>query len=497
MKAFFLYNDKNFDSTMKLPWNEQDLIQDLGLDMLFCSMANGDEFIYEISKKVILSGIGNDIQTIEYRQSVLKDCLANPQIVSEIYAIVIETIEKERKDYWGWSDKYPSAILDRARGLLEMYTLMLRELKKVVEKNMRSFKSEAFLNLFLSLEGELSEDYFEQVQRQLRSLKFANGIQVSAELGTGNRGGNYILRKPKREKRWLSGFFSPKEKSFTYTIAPRDEAGAKALTNLASRGINQAANALAQSCDHILDFFRVLKTELAFYMGCINLFSELERIGAPFHFPVPLPKGERAYLFKDLYDINLCLTKQEKILGNDLKVRSKDLFVVTGANQGGKSTFLRSIGSAQLMMQSGMAVPAVSYSAGLCDAIYTHFKREEDANMVSGKLDEELARMDKIIRSITQHSVLLLNESFAATNEKEGSEIARQIVLALHENHISIFYVTHLYDFASSLYEKKIPGALFLRAQRGKGGIRTYRIKKGAPLQTSFGYDLYRKIFQN
>lgn len=184
-------------------------------------------------------------------------------------------------------------------------------------------------------------------------------------------------------------------------------------------------------------------------------------------------------------------------MGNDLKVRSKDLFVVTGANQGGKSTFLRSIGSAQLMMQSGMAVPSASYSAGLCDAIYTHFKREEDENMVSGKLDEELARMDKIIRSITQHSVLLLNESFAATNEKEGSEIARQIVLALHENHISIFHVTHLYDFASSLYEKKIPGALFLRAQRGKGGIRTYRIKKGAPLQTSFGYDLYRKIFQN
>jgi DNA mismatch repair ATPase MutS len=64
---------------------------------------------------------------------------------------------------------------------------------------------------------------------------------------------------------------------------------------------------------------------------------------------------------------------------------------LTGANQGGKSTFLHSIGLAQLMMQSGMFVGAERFEAAPCPALFTHYKREEDATMKSGKLDEELA----------------------------------------------------------------------------------------------------------
>ncbi len=69
------------------------------------------------------------------------------------------------------------------------------------------------------------------------------------------------------------------------------------------------------------------------------------------------------------------------------------LVMITGANQGGKSTFLRSIGLAQLMMQCGMFVPAESLSSNVCDGIFINFKREEDATMKCGKLDEELSRM--------------------------------------------------------------------------------------------------------
>ncbi len=65
-------------------------------------------------------------------------------------------------------------------------------------------------------------------------------------------------------------------------------------------------------------------------------------------------------------------------------------FYVTGANQGGKSTFLRSIGLSQLMMQCGMFVPAKYLCSNICESIFTHYKREEDTTMSSGKLDEEL-----------------------------------------------------------------------------------------------------------
>ena len=82
------------------------------------------------------------------------------------------------------------------------------------------------------------------------------------------------------------------------------------------------------------------------------------------------------------------------------------------------------------MMQCGMFVAAESFRANVSDGVFTHYKREEDANMKSGKLDEELGRMSAIIDNVTPNSIVLFNESFASTNEREGSEIARQIVRA-------------------------------------------------------------------
>ncbi len=170
--------------------------------------------------------------------------------------------------------------------------------------------------------------------------------------------------------------------------------------------------------------------------------------------------------------------------------------IITGANQGGKSTFLRSIGLSQLMMQCGMFVPAELFSSNLCDSLFTHFKREEDTEMSSGRLDEELSRMSEIVDHLTSNSMLLLNEFFAATNEREGSEIAGQITRALLENHIKVFFVTHLYEFAHRFYENQRDSALFLRAERRDDGGRTFKMIAGEPLQTSYGGDLYSQLFE-
>ncbi len=142
----------------------------------------------------------------------------------------------------------------------------------------------------------------------------------------------------------------------------------------------------------------------------------------------------------------------DRVIGNNVTADDMQLIMITGANRGGKSTFLRSLGVAQLMMQTGMFVPAEAFRANVCRMIFTHFKREEDVTMKSGKLDEELSRMSSIIQKLTPNSIVLFNESFASTNEREGSEIARQIVRALLERGIKVFYVTHLFDLAQSFH---------------------------------------------
>ena len=114
--------------------------------------------------------------------------------------------------------------------------------------------------------------------------------------------------------------------------------------------------------------------------------------------------------------------------------------------------------------------------------MFTHFKREEDATMTRGKLDEELARMSDIADYIGLKSLLLCNESFASTNEREGlpDRPRRHRRLAPRRASRSSF-VTHLYDLAHSLHQPPDRNTLFLRAERRDDGARTFRLMPAEP----------------
>ncbi|MGO9118554.1 MAG: MutS-related protein [Desulfomonilaceae bacterium] len=497
MKAFLMYKSQDFDLERQLPSNEQALTQDLELNTLFDAMALGDHFLFKVARTAVLSSLNlTDEDTILYRQNILKDCLRNPSVIRDIYQIPIELIAKKRESWLGFFRNYPSSILYEARKLLQICVGLLGRLKNIADEHADKFESEGFTAFFAMIKKELDDEYLSRMQNYLKALEFRGGVLMSAELGKGNEGANYILRKPEGKRRnWVDWILAQRRPSYTFRLAPRDQAGAMTLEELRNRGINLVANALAQSSDHIDHFFSMLRSELAFYVGCLNLSEQLAQMGEPISFPTPAAVRDRRHSFQGLYDICLALTKRQKIVGNRVNSDNKDLVIVTGANQGGKSTFLRSIGVSQLMMQCGMFVPAESFSANICHGLFTHYKREEDATMKSGKLDEELSRMSGIVDNIRSDSLVLFNESFAATNDREGSEIARQITSALLEKRIKIFFVTHLYQFAHDFYDKELQNACFLRAERQADGTRTFKLIEGEPLQTSFGEDVYNRIF--
>lgn len=496
MKVFLMYKDRDFDIKQKLPLNEQCLVQDLELNTLFNAMSLNDNFLFEIAKKTVLISI-KDLDTILYRQNILKDCLKNPSIVRDIYSVAAEALEREKKIHYGILSDYPRYLLSRSVEVLQMFVDMLQKLMSTVHEHADKFDSEGFSRLFTMLKQELDDDYFQLIQTHLNNLKFRNGVFISAELGKGNKGINYVLRSRHDKKiSWFKRIFNNKNQALTFYISDRDESGINALSELKDRGLSSVADAASQSASHILSFFNMLKIELAFYVGCLNLHEQLTKKGEPTSFPLPVASRERKHSCSGLYDVCLSLNLEQRVVGNDMNGDNKDLVIITGANQGGKSTFLRSIGQAQLMMQCGMFVPAKSFSANISEDIFTHYKREEDITMSSGKLDEELSRMNFIVNNITPNSLLLFNESFAATNEREGSEIARQITCALIEKHIKVFFVTHFYEFAHGFYDKKMNNVLFLRAERQEDGGRTFKMLEGEPIQTSYGVDLYKAIFE-
>ncbi len=105
--------------------------------------------------------------------------------------------------------------------------------------------------------------------------------------------------------------------------------------------------------------------------------------------------------------------------------------------------------------------------------------------------------MSLIVDQVRPGSLVLLNESFASTNEREGSEIGRQIVGALLEARVKVVYVTHMFDLASRFHAARSEESLFLRAERLPDGRRTFRLIEGEPLPTSHGQDIYHAIFSD
>ena len=487
MKALLMFRDKDFNLQTESCFGHETLMADLELKRILTVMARGDEIILSACSFALFNPL-QSIEEIRYRQENLQDALSNPAAIRRLYEITIETFQRKKSSWYHLGSHYLSSTFSSAIELLKIYTAMLMELRLVADSSLHSFWFDGFKNLLAMIQLELDDDYFAEVRAHLDDLKSRDGTLISAVPGDCLEGINYVLRRKKRKNFWRRWHFSP-----SFTIAPRDDAGARDLENRKDRAINGAANALAQSAEHLEHFFTMLRSELAFYVGCLNLSDSLRLLGLPICIPRLTPADMNSRTWQGLYDISLALLKNTSVVRNRLEANDKHLYIITGANQGGKSTFLRSIGQAQLMAQCGMFVGAKNFIAPVRYGIFSHFKKEEDAAMKSGKLDEELSRMNEIAGHLQNGSFILFNESFASTNEREGSEICRQITQALIENGVEVFSVTHLYTYASAFLDNN--KTQYLWAERLDNNERTFKIIPGEPMQTAFGMDLYEKIF--
>ncbi|HEY3684087.1 MAG TPA: hypothetical protein VGL93_13655 [Streptosporangiaceae bacterium] len=498
MKVHLMHRDADFDPGAELPGHAETLAQDLGLRTLFDAMAartdERDDYLYKIAVGAVMHPL-TDADAIVYRQRILADCLDHPDLVRGLYDLAVEAVTGERGFYFGLFRDSPDAVMNRSVRLLDFLAVRLRKLRATADEHAAGFASGGFTRFFAMIAEELDDAYLAEVDAHLEELKFRRGSLISARLGPGNRGRDHVLRRQRRPRGLRDRLTLGERGTYGFTIADRDEAGIHALSDLRARGINDAANAVGQATDHIVAFFAALRAELAFYVGCLNLHDRLAAIGAPACLPEPVPSRRPVLTARGLYDMCLALHTGTPPVGNDLRADGRVLVMITGANSGGKSTLLRAIGLAQILTQAGMFAPAAELRTDLRDGVYTHFKREEDATMRSGKLDEELARMSAIADDIPPAGLLLCNESFASTNEREGSELARQIVHAMTDAGVKTVYVTHLYDLAHGLHTEDRADLLFLRAHRDPDGTRTYTLPEAEPLPTSHGADAFRRLF--
>lgn len=538
MNVYLLYKDREWAGIKKY-YDAKSIVQDLGLKTLYTNAGkdvvfeNGsvknikdqDAFIYDTMSKVMVAPLVSK-EEIVYRQEIIKDCLANEDFIKQLYTeagrIISEWDKLGRKSgYTGRQDL--AAWAEKQIHITELFAGGLKEIKGLLKKYHSFFESEGLKDLAKRICIEFDDEYEKNIEKLIKDVAFYTKgnedkdgnvytympkIKFRGKLKAGLKLEDIVLedvdsesiryRNPKSTIAKIVEFKnSLTPNSFSSKLTPAIE---KQVEALEQNIVNYAMSFTRSFIEKFSNFFEQLLLQTAFYRGAVNLRHHMKRSGIEYCFPTVCDNKNLSFI--ELKEFVMCMEQRVNAVGNTCSILNKQLVIITGANQGGKSTFLRSVGIAQVMMQAGLPVAAEDFSSGIFPSLFTHFTRREDSAMNSGRLDEELGRMNSIIENLDDRSLVLLNESFATTTEVDGSIIAYDIIKALNEAGVKILTVTHLLSFAKKMYSEseertkkgEDSGITFFCAERKPDGQRTFKMIQSVPELTSFGLDLYKQV---
>jgi hypothetical protein len=469
-----------------------DLVADLGLDLVLDAAADGDRLVRSVVRTVLLAP-APPVAVVRHRHDVLTDCLRTPEVVRGLYADLGTLLDAARRVHGSFL-RSPAHRLRRSRQVLELCLPALRGVRDRTAAQRDVWRSAGLATLASTLAAELDEAFFDEAGAHLRLLADPTTM-LRAGFGPGLHGVGHTLVRPEHDTRsWIARLGNPHPGELVYRVPERDEAGARELGELRDRGLASVADAVGEAAEHVLDFCRALRTELAFYVGILTLVDRLGPAGVPWCVPdvVPAAPGGAPVRLRvdDLRDVALALAGVADVVGTTVDARDARLVLVTGANRGGKSTFLRALGQAQLMAQAGGPVAAGQAELPRATHVVSHFRRGEDEGLHSGKLTEELARMSALVDHLAPGDLVLANESFASTDEREGAEIARQVLEPLLDAGVRVVLVTHLTDLALGWADAPPAPTVYLRADPPSTAERPFRLRPGLPATTSHGVEL-------
>ncbi len=234
--------------------------------------------------------------------------------------------------------------------------------------------------------------------------------------------------------------------------------------------------------------------ESTFYLSCVRFRREYERSG--FYFTMPKFE-ETGWQVQDAYDmtlgVNLFLAgKGFRAVSNDYGFSEEGgrIFLLTGANQGGKTTFLRSVGTLQCLAQIGMFVPARQATLQMVRHIHTLFGKDDADAATVGRFEQELSRMRGILERLSDGDMVLLNEPFTSTQRMVAVLLLARMLPELDRRRCVGGLVTHFHE----IFEGLPPGSFFSLTAgvvgEGEDRRRTFRIQRMESYRQSYARDI-------
>lgn len=465
---------------------------------------------------------------IAYRQDALDDLLRLPDLAARCAALLPQLATLASAGQASrWSDMIPLVQIGDRLAELDSYVTCVEGLSEALDAAAAELRSDALLGLREFLAGTRADPEYQRLAGELPQLRASLDAAGSVTLGINLDG---QLRPDSATLLSINpGRFAGKGTLFERLFG--DRAGADALRGISAlfkaeegrqrepehelfRDLNRLLERIALPiADALANYARVngaplagLAPELAFYLGAARLAAELRAAGLPLCQPALAPADERACQVEDAYNLDLALrlrlaegaaTLRQKVVTNRVAAdASAPIAIVTGPNSGGKTTYTRAIGQAQVLAQAGLLVPGSSARISPVDSIYSHFAAPERADIGGGRLAEELERLAQIFSQATRHSLILLNEPLASTDHAAARALCRDVLAGLQLLGARAVFVTHIYELAD---DAALPGVISLTAgvsaieQNGDAPVPSYSIGPGRPQVAGYAAELARR----
>lgn len=280
----------------------------------------------------------------------------------------------------------------------------------------------------------------------------------------------------------------------------------KLATQMITHSVKRLRDVLKKYIEISLTDISGLIPEFIYYIRWAEYIEKLKNSGIKFTRPIiksTQAKENITMKAKGIFNLKLLPLAQNninEITTNDIDFDDdKCVYILTGANRGGKTTITQAVGQLFVLAQGGIAVPGECFEFAPVDGIYTHFPADEDKTLDLGRLGEECKRFRELYFDCSRSSLLLLNETFSTTSFEEGYYIAYDAVKAILAKGVRTIYNTHMHKLAYEIEEinssakSKTNSKAASLVVEAKEGERTYKVKLSPPEGNSYANDIANK----
>jgi len=456
-----LFHDAG-DRVSEMQLQAPDFFVDLNLDQIIAAVTTGKE---EYNLIPFFHAPLHDVDAIVFRHEILQD-LEDPRLfgIVKAFAGSMRMVRahlgelgrryyEHQKEWWFLDavDRYGEAVNRLVRDL-SAATFSSRGLRAFCDYLTQYASSGAFTSLLMQAKG---------LKAGLEAIRYSVFIRdLAVEVHDYGGKPDYSAEVVATFERFSQG--DVHEYVFKFSDSPEmDHVEAQILDGVArlnQETFAELASYKAANSDFLSPTIVAFDREVQFYVAYLDYMAPLKKAGLNFCYPriSPIRKEVHDEQGFDLALASKLIRKGGTLVCNDFYLEGPErIIVVSGPNQGGKTTFARTFGQLHYLASLGLPVPGTSAQLYLFDRILTHFERQEHMTNLRGKLEDDVVRMHAILKEATPRSIIIINEIFASTTLRDAIFLSKKIATTIMELDLLCVWVTFL-DEISSLSEQTI-----------------------------------------